>query len=179
MDKKVLILSASPRKGGNSETLCAEFTRGAEESENTVEMVRLHGKKMGFCTACYACKKTGKCVQKDDVADILDKMAAADVIVLSTPVYFYQMNAQMKTLIDRTMACYYDERLSGKAFYFIVTAAEDKPALERTMDGLRGLTDCIPDAKICGCIYGANAWQLGDIQGNPALNEAYEMGKAI
>ena len=148
MDKKVLILSASPRKGGNSETLCAEFTRGAEESGNTVEMVRLHGKKMGFCTACYACKKTGKCVQKDDVADILDKMAAADVIVLSTPVYFYQMNAQMKTLIDRTMACYYDERLSGKAFYFIVTAAEDKPALERTMDGLRGLTDCIPDAKV-------------------------------
>ena len=120
MDKKVLILSASPRKGGNSETLCAEFTRGAEESGNVVEMVRLHGKKMGFCTACYACKKTGKCVQKDDVAEILDKMAAADVIVLSTPVYFYQMNAQMKTLIDRTMACYYDERLSGKAFYFIV-----------------------------------------------------------
>lgn len=118
-------------------------------------------------------------MQKDDVADILDKMAAADVIVLSTPVYFYQMNAQMKTLIDRTMACYYDERLSGKAFYFIVTAAEDKPALERTMDGLRGLTDCIPDAKVCGCIYGANAWQLGDIQGNPALHEAYEMGKAI
>ena len=74
MDKKVLILSASPRKGGNSETLCAEFTRGAEESGNTVEMVRLHGKKMGFCTACYACKKTGKCVQKDDVAEILDKM---------------------------------------------------------------------------------------------------------
>ena len=109
----------------------------------------------------------------------VDKMAAADVIVLSTPVYFYQMNAQMKTLIDRTMACYYDERLSGKAFYFIVTAAEDKPALERTMDGLRGLTDCIPDAKVCGCIYGANAWQLGDIQGNPALHEAYEMGKAI
>ena len=91
----------APRKGGNSETLCAEFTRGAEESGNVVEMVRLHGKKMGFCTACYACKKTGKCVQKDDVADILDKMAAADVIVLSTPVYFYQMNAQMKTLIDR------------------------------------------------------------------------------
>ena len=95
------------------------------------------------------------------------------MIVLSTPVYFYQMNAQMKTLIDRTMACYYDERLSGKAFYFIVTAAEDKPALERTMDGLRGLTDCIPDAKVCGCIYGANAWQLGDIQGNPALHDGY------
>ena len=58
-------------------------------------------------------------------------------------------------------------------------AAEDKPALERTMDGLRGLTDCIPDAKVRGCIYGANAWQLGDIQGNPAMEEAYQLGKSI
>lgn len=179
MNKRILILSGSPRKGGNSETLCAEFTRGAEESGHTVEMVRLHGKKMGFCTACYACKKTGQCVQKDDVAEILDKMAQADCIVLSTLVYFYQMNAQMKTLIDRTMACYYDERLSGKEFCFIVTAAEDKPALERTMDGLRGLTDCIPDAKVRGCIYGANAWHLGDIQGSPAMEEAYQLGKSI
>ena len=61
MGKKVLILSASPRKGGNSETLCAAFTRGAQESGHSVEMVRLHGRKMGFCTACYACKKTGVC----------------------------------------------------------------------------------------------------------------------
>lgn len=177
MGKNILILSGSPRKGGNSETLCAQFARGAEEAGHTVNMIRLHTKKMGFCTACYACKKTGVCVQKDDMADILKKMGEADVIVLSTPVYFYQMTAQMKTLIDRTMACYYDQTLAGKEFYFIVTAAENKPALERTMDGLRGLTDCIPNAKVRGRIYGAGAWQLGDIQGNPALEEAYEMGR--
>lgn len=179
MAKNVLILSASPRKGGNSETLCGEFSRGAQETGNTVEMIRLHGRKMGFCTACYACKKTGRCVQKDDVPEILEKMAQADVIVLSTPVYFYQMNAQMKTLIDRTMACYYDQTLANKDFYFIVTAAEEKPALERTMDGLRGLTDCIPGAKVRGMVYGAGAWQLGDIQGNPALEEAYQMGRNV
>lgn len=179
MEKNVLILSASPRRGGNSETLCQEFSRGAREAGNAVEMIRLHGRKMGFCTACYACKKTGACVQKDDVPEILEKMARADVIVLSTPVYFYQMNAQMKTLIDRTMACYYDETLADKEFYFIVTAAEGKEALERTMDGLRGLTDCIPGAKVRGMVYGAGAWQLGDIQGSPALEEAYQMGKHV
>ena len=177
MSKKILILSGSPREGGNSGTLCAQFARGAEEAGHTVELIRLHTKKMGFCTACYACKKTGVCVQKDDMAEILEKMGAADVIVLSTPVYFYQMTAQMKTLIDRTMASYYDQTLAGKEFYFIVTAAEEKPALERTMDGLKGLTDCIPNAKVRGRIYGAGAWQLGDIQGNSAMEEAYEMGR--
>lgn len=107
----------------------------------------------------------------------LEKMGAADVIVLSTPVYFYQMTAQMKTLIDRTMAACYEQTLAGKEFYFIVTAAEDKPALERTMDGLKGLTDCVPDARVKGRIYGANAWQRGEIEGNPAMQEAYEMGR--
>lgn len=177
MGKNILILSGSPRKGGNSETLCAQFAKGAEEAGHTVGMIRLHTKKLGFCTACYACRKTGVCVQKDDMADILAQMARADVIVLSTPVYFYQMTAQMKTLIDRTMACYYDQTLAGKEFYFIVTAAEEKPALERAMDGLKGLTDCIPDAKVRGRIYGAGAWRLGDIQGNPAMEEAYELGR--
>lgn len=177
MGKKILILSGSPRKGGNSETLCAQFAKGAQEAGHTVELIRLHTKKLGFCTACYACKKTGVCVQKDDMAGILEKMGAADVIVLSTPVYFYQMTAQMKTLIDRTMAAYYDQTLAGKEFYFIVTAAEDKPALERTMDGLKGLTDCIPNAKVRERIYGAGAWQLGEIQGNPAMREACEMGR--
>lgn len=177
MGKNILILSGSPRKGANSETLCAWFARGAEEAGHAVELIRLQEKKLGFCTACYACRKDGDCVQRDDMADILAQMARADVIVLSTPVYFYQMTAQMKTLIDRTMAGYYDQRLAGKEFYFIVTAAEDRPALERTMDGLKGLTDCVPGAKVKGRIYGANAWQRGDIQGSPALEEAYEMGR--
>lgn len=177
MGKKILILSGSPRKGANSETLCAQFAKGAEEAGHTVELIRLQEKKLNFCTACYAYKKTGVCVQKDDMAGILDKMGAADVIVLSTPVYFYQMTAQMKTLIDRTMAAYYEQTLTGKEFYFIVTAAEDKPALERTMDGLKGLTDCVPGARVKGRIYGANAWQRGEIEGNPALEEAYEMGR--
>lgn len=75
------------------------------------------------------------------------------------------------------MACYYDQTLAGKEFYFIATAAEEKPALERTMDGLKGLTDCIPGAKVRGRIYGAGAWQLGDIRGNPATEEAYELGR--
>lgn len=125
----------------------------------------------------YACKKTGACVQQDDAAGILQQMVQADVIALVTPVYFYSMAGQVKTLIDRCLAC--GSRLEGKKFYFIATAADAKEQMERTIDGLRGFTDCLPGAKVKGVIYGAGAWQLEDIQGNPAMDEAYQMGRSV
>ena len=127
--------------------------------------------------ACYGCRGTGVCVQKDDMASVLEKLIAADVIVLATPVYFYSMDGQMKTLIDRTLPRYTEIR--DKEFYFIATAADQKAAMERTIEGLRGFTDCLPGACVQGVIYGAGAWQLGDIQGNPAMAQAYAMGKNI
>ena len=96
MSKKVLVLSASPRKGGNSDLLCDQFMRGAKEAGNQVEKIFLRDKRINYCIGCGACQGNGgKCVQKDDMAEVLDKMIAADVIVMATPVYFYTMNAQM------------------------------------------------------------------------------------
>jgi multimeric flavodoxin WrbA len=111
------------------------------------------------------------------MAEILDKMLEADVIVLSTPVYFYTMDGQIKTLIDRTLPRYTDIR--NKDFYFIATAAAGKGAMECTIDGLCGFTDCLPGAKVKGVIYGAGAWQKGEIQGHKTMNEAYDMGKNV
>jgi multimeric flavodoxin WrbA len=177
MSKNVLVLSASPRIGGNSDTLCDQFIKGAEASGNTVEKIYVHNQAIGYCMACYACKKTGACIQRDDMSAILDKLVAADVIVLATPVYFYTMNGQLKTLIDRTLPRYTEIR--NKEFYFIATAADEKASMERTMDGLRGFTDCLPGAKVRGLIYGAGAWQKGDIQGNKAMKEALDKGMGI
>lgn len=177
MSKQILIISGSLRQGGNSDTLCDQFQKGCEEVGHSVTKICLRDKQINFCRACYACRKTGVCVQKDDVFNILQQMKDADVIVLATPVYFYSMAGQVKTLIDRCLAC--GESLAGKEFYFIATAAAGKPEMKRTIDALRGFTDCLPNSKVCGVVYGAGAWQLGDIQGNPALEEAYEMGKNI
>ena len=94
MGKKVLIIGGSPRKDGNSAALCEQFAKGASEAGNQVEYISLSGKKIGFCTACYACEG-GECPQKDDVPGIIAKMLDADVIVLATPVYFYTMSAQL------------------------------------------------------------------------------------
>lgn len=173
------MISSSPRKGGNSDTLCDQFRKGAEEAGNFVDKIRLAEMKIDYCSACYACKTKGYCVKQDDMAQIIDKMRNADVIVLATPVYFYTMCAQMKTMIDRTLGGAQQPGLEGKEFYLIATAADGKAEMERTVDGLRGYLECLPGAREMGVIYGAGAWQLGDIQGNPAMQEAYQMGKNI
>lgn len=179
MSKKVLILSATPRKGGNSEILCEEFERGAKEAGNTVELIRLREQDIRYCTGCGVCNSTHRCVQKDGMARILDKMVSVDAIVLATPVYFYTMDAQLKTLIDRTVPRYLE--ISNKDFYFIVTAADTQQSnLERTVEGLRGFTaECLEGAAEKGVIYGSGAWQKGEIRQTPAMIEAYEMGLSV
>ena len=174
MSKKILVISGSPRKGGNSDILCDEFIKGAQEGGNAIEKIYLKDKKIGFCTACYGCIETHVCVQKDDMTNILEKMDLADVVVLATPVYFYMMDAQMKAMIDRTLPRY--TQITNKDFYFIATAADSKELIQRTMDGLCGYTDCLPGAKVKKMIYGAGAWQKGDINSKPAMKEAYEAG---
>lgn len=179
MVKKLLILSASPRKGGNSDILCDQFMMGAKEAGNQVEKIFLRDKKIGHCVACGTCPSNGgRCIQQDDMAEILDKMIHANVIVMATPVYFFSMNGQMKTLIDRTHPRYTE--LSNKEMYFIMTAAvARKDLLERTLEGFRGFTSCLNGAKGKGVIYGTGAWNIGDIKRSPAINEAYEMGKDV
>jgi multimeric flavodoxin WrbA len=179
MAKKVLIVSASPRKGGNSDLLCDQFMRGAKEAGNQAEKIFLRNKRINHCVACGACQGNGgNCVQKDDMPEVLDKMIAADVIAMATPVYFYTMNGQMKTLIDRTYSRY--TKISNKEMYFIVTAADGrKQAMERTLEGFRGFTSCLHGAREKGIIYGTGAWKEGDIKGSQAMTQAYEMGKKV
>ena len=179
MSKKVLILSSSPRKGGNSDVLCDEFLRGVKESGNKVEKIVLKDKDIHNCIACDSCKNNnGKCIWMDDMAEILDKMIEADVITMATPVYFYTMCAQMKTLIDRTVARYTE--IKNKEFYFIITAADyEEENLERTLESFRGFTDCLSGAEEKGVLYGTGVWKKGEVEGSNLMKQAYEMGKNI
>lgn len=179
MSKKVLILSGSPRKGGNSDLLCDEFMRGAIEAGNDAAKIRIAEKKIGCCSACYYCRDhSGVCAKKDDMAEILQKMIDADVIVLSSPVYFYSIDAQLKALIDRTVARWTEVR--DKEFYYIVTSAdEERESQERTIECFRGYADCVEGAKEMGIIYGTGVYQPGKVKETPAYKEAYEMGKSI
>lgn len=176
--KKVLAIVSSHRKGGNSELLVDEFVKGAEESGHTVEKVCLREKKIAPCLACEACLKNGgTCVQKDDMTEVLAKLMAADVIVLSTPVYYYSVCAQLKAMIDRTLPIGADGgKMKDKEFYFIATAADGVHAMKNTMNDLQGYVDCIPGSVVKGKVYG-EAFAVGDIKGKAAMEEAYTFGK--
>lgn len=179
MSKKVLVLSGSPRRNGNSDLLCDQFVKGAIESGNQAEKIFLKDKNINYCTGCGACFiKKGACSQKDDMAGILEKMIAADVIVFATPIYFYTMNGQMKTLIDRTCPRY--KEITDTDIYFIMTAADlSEKAMERTIVEFQGFTSLLSGVNEKGTIYGIGAWNTGDIKGSPAMNQAYEMGKSV
>ena len=179
MSKKVLVISSSPRINGNSDLLCNQFAAGSLEAGNQTEKISLREKEINYCTGCGACVTGNKgCRQKDDAAEILDKMIEADVIVMATPVYFYTMSAQMKTLIDRTCARYTE--MSNKEFYFIVTAADNnRQQMERTIEGFRGFTSCLNSPKENGIIYGVGAYKIGEIKRSSAMAQAFEMGKRV
>lgn len=176
MVKNVLILSGSPRLGGNSDTLCDQFMKGALEAGHDVEKIWIQGKKVAHCLACYHCKDhNGDCAIKDDMAEILQKMLTADVLVLSSPVYFYSISAQLKTVIDRTVARWLE--FKNKEFYYIMTAAEDSDTvMDCALECMRGLAECLDGSVEKGVIYGKGVYQRGEILSHQAMQQAYEMG---
>ena len=179
MSKKVLIISTSPRKGSNSEALCDEFARGARESGNEVEKVSLSGKDIRFCRGCFVCQKTQRCVIRDDADLIEQKMEHADVLVFATPIYYYEMSGQMKTMLDRGNPLFTTD-YAFRDVYFLSTAADtDEAAAERAKSGLEGWIECFPKARLAGSVFGCGVTNTGEIAGSAAMTQAYEMGKAI
>ena len=177
--KNVLILEGSARVHGNSATLSEEFARGAREAGHTVETVQVTKKKVAGCLGCNACYRNGGvCVQKDDMTEIREKMLAADVIVLASPIYFYTMTAQLKAVIDRTYAFFSD--LKGKTFYYVITCAADSEDFTQDMQhALNGFVCCVPEAKVGGMVLGIGTNEPGDVKSTKAMQEAFEMGKNI
>lgn len=175
---KVLAISSSPRIGGNSDVLCDQFLKGANEAGHDTEKIQIRNQQINPCLACYACLKKGICAIADDMEEIQQKMIKADVIVLSAPVYFYSMNAQMKIVIDRCITHY--KEIQNKQFYFVVTAADpNRNGVDETIAGLRGFLRCLPEAREMGIIYGTGAWDKGDVFKHPAFEQAYEIGNKL
>lgn len=180
MAKKVLIISASPRKGSNSDALCEEFKRGAIEIGHYVEKVLLRDKQISYCVGCGACIINGytNCSQKDDMSELLDKMIDFDVIVFASPVYFYTINAQMKTFIDR--CCARHTKISNKEFYYIVTAADtDRNMMDRTIECFRGFLDCLENPVEKGILKGVGLEGRGEALSTDYAQVAYNMGKQV
>ena len=177
--KRVIVISTSLRHGSNSDMLANQFVEGALSAGNEVEKISLAGKEIQFCKGCFACHELGRCVIKDDVNAIMAKVLEADVVCWATPIYYYEMSGQMKTLIDRLNALYSLD-YKFRDVYLLTTAAEDEEETpKRAVAGLTGWIDCFPKSRLAGTLFCGGVNAPRDITGNAKLQEAFELGKAV
>ena len=119
---KVLVITTSLRAKSNSDILTESLIKGAQDAGHEVEKISLKGKKLQFCIGCLGCQKTQECVLKDDAVWIAEKVKNADTLVFATPIYYYEMSGQMKTLLDRLNPLYPSDYRFRKV-YMLMTAA--------------------------------------------------------
>lgn len=119
---KVLGIVCSPRKGGNTEILVREALKGVTEAGGETELVLVAGKNIAPCDGCEACVKSGICKIRDDMQNIYQKLELADGVIFGTPVYFLNVSAQAKAVMDRTYAFLGARKLRGKVAAALVVA---------------------------------------------------------
>ena len=179
MSKNILVISSSLRSGSNSEALADSFIKGAEDAGNKTEKISLRNKSIAFCKGCLACQKLGRCVINDDAIAITEKMHDADVIVFASPIYYYEMSGQLKTLLDRANSLYSSD-YKFRDIYFLSTAAEDEDGVdERAIHGLGGWIECYPKCRLCGTVFAGGVNGPNEMSGHSALKKAYDMGNSI
>lgn len=178
MSKKVLVLSTSLRHPSNSHLLAQKFAQGAQEAGHQVELISLRGKDLRFCNGCMACLNEPRCVIQDDANSIVEKMGEADVICFATPVYYYEMSGQMKTLLDRANPLYSADYHFWDIYLLTASAEEEESASDGPVNGLEGWISCFERARLAGVVRGGGANGPGEIS-QEKLTAAYELGKQI
>ena len=144
-----------------------------------VELISLIGRQIEYCVGCLSCQSTGQCVIEDDANLIAEKMLKADVVCYATPIYYYEMSGQMKTLLDR-MNPLFSADYKFRDIYMLSTAADDGPHVaDRAVNGLEGWIECFAKAELAGSLFAGGVTGPGEIANHPALAKAYDMGKNI
>ena len=178
--KKVIIVSSSPRKNGNSETLAKKFEEGAKASGNSTKFIEVRDLGLQFCAGCFYCQSHfGKCIRKDKMNDLYEDFRTADVLVFATPVYYYAVSGQLKTFLDRLNPLFpLDNKF--KDVYLLATAAENE---NYTFDGavkdIQGWIDCFEGVSFKGVVKAGGVNDIGDINGTKYIDEAYNLGKNV
>ena len=176
----VLVISTSLRAKSNSDILTESLIKGAREAGHEVEPISLKDKEVKFCIGCLACQKTQECVIKDDAVWMAEKVKNADTLVFATPIYYYEMSGQMKTLLDRLNPLYPSDYRFRKV-YLLMTAAEDEDYVpEKAISGLQGWVDCFEKAELAGTLFCGGINDPGEAAGKTKeQDEAYEFGKTL
>lgn len=179
MGKNILVVHGSPRKGGNSDMLADAFTKGAEEAGHTVTRIDAGQAKIAGCIACEYCfKHDGECCQKDDMQEFYPLLRDTDVLVFATPMYYYNFPAQLRAFQDR-MFCGVAKPFGIKETALLL-CFEDKD--ETTCHPIVHSFEVCAEyckQKVVGEVIVKGVYEKGAIEGNPGLDEAYNLGKGI
>ena len=183
--KSVLILMGSPRKSGNSAVLCEHLATGAMAAGAHVETLYLSGMDINPCTGCNQCQSedANGCVVVDAMQEIYEKLKNADSIVFASPIYWFSVTAQLKTVIDRIYAVGGGDKniLKGKHFGVLLAYADADPFTSGAVNALRMFQDISAylGTTIVDMVYGS-AYEAGEIAGSSeVLKQAYELGKKL
>ena len=177
---KILVITTSLRARSNSDLLAEELVRGAAEAGHEVEHISLKDKSIGFCKGCFACQKTQRCVILDDAVEIAEKVKGVDTLVFVTPIYYYEMSGQMKTLLDRLNPLFPSD-YRFRNIYMLSVAAEDEAYVpEKAVSGLQGWVDCFEKAELVDTLFCGGINDAGEAEQHQAkLEEAYEFGRNL
>ena len=175
----ILVLSGSPRKGGNTDLLVEAFVKGASPRHH-VEVVSAHECKINPCVGCNSCfaREDHACCQKDDMQIVYEKMTKAEMLVIASPVYFYGLSAQLKAVIDRFHNPIRDTFHIHKMALLLVGAA----SLPELFDGILAQYElCLKFFKLedMGRVLVRSAKDKGDVKNGDSLKQAFELGQSI
>ncbi|MBD5469650.1 MAG: flavodoxin family protein [Lachnospiraceae bacterium] len=181
MSKKIVVITGSPRKNGNSFAMTDAFIKAAEEKGHTVMRFDAALKKVGGCHACETCFSTGKaCTFDDDFNTIAPAILDADVIVFTTPVYWYSIPAQIKGVIDRIYSLVIGGKdIAGKECALITCCEEDDMSV---MDGIRVPIErsaALVKWKMVGEVLIPGVLNVGDIDKTDGCQKAADLANAI
>ncbi|MGI6230241.1 MAG: flavodoxin family protein [Tractidigestivibacter sp.] len=182
MSKNIVILNGSPRRKGNTSTLAKALAKGAEESGNKVTEFFLQGMEINGCMGCFGGHSARECpcVQKDDMAKIYPAVRDADVVVLASPLYYWNVSGQLKTAIDRLFALEEGDgqRLRGNGKAGVLLMAAEGSAFEDALSWYDHLMGHLQWKNLGSVLAGGNG-AIGDIEGKPEVEKAYLLGKSI
>ena len=183
--QRVLVLLASPRRGGNCAVLADRLASGVSDAGADAHVLSLAGLNIAPCNACDKCLKSGnsQCVIQDDMQSIYAELAAASGVVFASPVYWFNYTAQLKLVIDRTYAIQREGTyaLTGKKVGILMTYGDTEVFSSGGVNALRSLQDMCSfvRAEIVGIVHG-HAEKVGDVKNDSGLLEqAYDLGRKL
>ena len=176
---EILGINGSPRSKGNTEILLDAVLAGAKEAGATISSVKLRDLDVSPCRACDACKRTGKCIQKDDMQDLLLKMESSDVWIMGTPVYWWGPTAQLKAFIDRWYGINRDFFKDRKAVLVIPLGSSNPRTAQHVLGMFEDIFSYLGMKQI-GTLLAPGVYERGEAKTRlDLLEEATKLGKSI